>query len=123
MGVRMRPGLFHFNHCLFLPSLNDSWLKRIITGDTFESNPQLASQLKEEGVHILVVFGIQSECCVRSTIKGALATGFRVTLLRGAHSTYDTVDKTAREIEAEVEHELKAEGVEVVAWEEWQPSA
>ena len=55
------------------------------------------------------------------TCKGALEAGFKVTLLRGAHSTYDADGKKAVDIENEVEQELIANGVDVVAWEEWQP--
>jgi nicotinamidase-related amidase len=65
--------------------------------------------------------GIQSEYCVRETSLGALAAGFKVTLLQGAHSTYDDADsgKSATQLEAEVEEELKARGAVVVPWEKW----
>lgn len=87
-------------------------------GDTFESNPDLASELKAAGVQHVITFGIQSECCVESTSNGALAAGFEVTLLSGAHSTYNDGGKTAEEIEREVEERLWAKGVKVVPWEE-----
>jgi len=93
----------------------------VVIGDTFESNPQLVSQLRAEGIETVVAFGIQSECCVLSTCKGALAAGFKVMLLQGAHSTYDADGKQAEVIEREVEEELRAGGAEVIAWEEWQP--
>lgn len=67
----------------------------------------------------IVVFGIQSECCVLSTCRGALAEGFKVVLLKGAHSTYDTEEKTAREIEGDVNDALAAEGVGIMEWETW----
>jgi nicotinamidase-related amidase len=92
-------------------------------GDTFESNPELADELKERDVGTIVAFGIQSECCVLSTCRGALAAGFRVVLLRGAHSTYDADGKTAAEIEGDIEGVLEHEGVEVVDWESWSPGA
>ena len=63
------------------------------------------------------MFGIQSECCVLETSKGALEAGFSLTLLHGAHSTYDTADRTALEIEHEVESELRALGASVIPWE------
>ncbi|KAJ4247719.1 hypothetical protein NW762_012927 [Fusarium torreyae] len=85
--------------------------------DAFKSNSGLADQMRSEGIEHIVAFGIQSECCVVSTCKGALEAGFRVTLLQGAHSTYDTEGKTALEIELEVESELKALGASVVPWE------
>ncbi|KAF4983830.1 hypothetical protein FZEAL_867 [Fusarium zealandicum] len=85
--------------------------------DTFESNPGLDDQLKAQGIEHIIAFGIQSECCVLSTCKGALAAGFSVTLLHGAHSTYDTKSRIASKVEEDVEDELKLAGVKVVAWE------
>ncbi|KAF9766311.1 hypothetical protein IL306_001302 [Fusarium sp. DS 682] len=85
--------------------------------DTFKSNPDLIGLLKSKGVQHIVAFGIQSECCVLETCKGALEAGLRVTLLQGAHSTYDTEDKTALEIEEDVENALKALGASVTSWE------
>jgi nicotinamidase-related amidase len=91
----------------------------VASGDTFESNPNLAAELKERNVGTIVAFGIQSECCVLSTCRGALAAGFNVVVLKGAHSTYDTGEKTALEIEAEVEDMLEMEGARVLRYEEW----
>jgi nicotinamidase-related amidase len=88
------------------------------TGDTFESSPNLASELKALGVEEIIAFGIQSECCVESTCNGALAAEFKVSLLSGAHSTYDSAGKTAEEIERDVEERLRLKGVNVVPWEE-----
>lgn len=68
-----------------------------------------------------MAIGIQSDHCVISTCKGALAAGFKVILLSGAHSTYDLDGKKAEDIEKDVEEELKTQGVEVIPWDEWQP--
>ena len=92
-------------------------------GDTFSSNPQLASQLKSSGVDTIVAFGIQSECCVLSTCRGALAAGFKVILLQGAHSTYDYDDKPARDVEIDVEWMLESAGAKVQGWRVWKPVA
>ncbi|KAL1910918.1 hypothetical protein Sste5344_003090 [Sporothrix stenoceras] len=88
------------------------------TRDTFESNPDLAQRLRDLNIGRIAAFGIQSECCVLSTCRGALAAGFDVTLLSGAHSTYDTDDKTAVEVERDVEAELHANGAHIVPWED-----
>jgi nicotinamidase-related amidase len=92
-----------------------------LTGDTFESNPKLADELKSEGVEEIVVFGLQSECCIGATSDGALNAGFKVKLLSGAHSTYDDNGKTAAHIEKEVEEELLGKGAEIIPWEKWDP--
>ena len=88
-------------------------------GDTFQSNPGLAAELKARDIGTVVVFGIQSECCVLSTCTGALVAGFRVILLKGAHSTYESDKRTAAEIERRVEEQLKEKGAEIMDWKTW----
>ncbi|KAK4097291.1 Isochorismatase hydrolase [Parathielavia hyrcaniae] len=88
------------------------------TRDTFASNSDLASELKASGISHIIAFGIQSECCVESTCNGALNAGFEVTLLSGAHSTYHNAEKTAEDIEREVEDRLQMRGAQVVQWTE-----
>lgn len=61
-----------------------------------------------------MAFGIQSEYCVEATSKGALDEGLGVTLLQGAHSTYDDGDQKAVDIERAVEGRLGALGAKVV---------
>ena len=68
-----------------------------------------------------MAFGIQSECCVQSTCEGALAAGFKVKLLQGAHSTYNIGSQKAEEIEREVEEKLRKEGAEITPWDTWHP--
>lgn len=91
----------------------------VVPGDAFQSNPGLAAELKERDVGVVVAFGIQSECCVLSTCRGALAAGFRVVLLKGAHSTYSSSSQTALELEKEVEDVLEKEGARILGYEEW----
>lgn len=49
----------------------------------------LQALLQKLGVRELVVCGLQSEFCVDSTTRGALAQGFPVTLVNDGHSTLD----------------------------------
>lgn len=88
------------------------------TRNTFESNPDLADKLKADGITEIVTFGMQSECCVVETSKGALEAGFKVTILQGAHSTYDTESRSAIDIERAIEEELEGRGAEVIPWED-----
>lgn len=85
--------------------------------NTFESNPHLADKLKDNGVDHIIAFGLQSEYCVGETCKGALAAGFQVSLLQGAHSTYDGKDKKAADIEKEIEDIVVSRGAKLVPWE------
>ncbi|KAJ5729636.1 uncharacterized protein N7483_004144 [Penicillium malachiteum] len=110
---------------LALPPREDAENERVVhktTGDTFESNPTLANDLKARGVTTIVAFGVQSECCVRATSRGAISAGFEVVLLQGAHSTYHNQEtgKSAEEIESEIEEELQAIGVQVIPWDKYE---
>jgi nicotinamidase-related amidase len=57
-------------------------------GDSFEAT-DLEARLAERGVGRLVVAGAQTDACVRSTIHGAFARGYDVTLVGDAHTTED----------------------------------
>ncbi|KAI9150484.1 isochorismatase hydrolase [Paramyrothecium foliicola] len=88
------------------------------TRGTFDSNPDLASELRRYGIQNVIVFGVQSECCVQATCQNALDAGFGVTVLSGAHSTYNTKEKTAEQLESAVEELLSSQGAKVVKWED-----
>jgi nicotinamidase-related amidase len=57
-------------------------------GDSFEGT-DLEDILSSAGVGRLVVSGAQSDACIRSTIHGAFARGYDVTLVGDAHTTED----------------------------------
>ena len=57
-------------------------------GDSFEGT-DLEEVLAAAGVGHLVVAGAQTDMCVRSTIHGAFARGYDVTLVGDAHTTED----------------------------------
>ena len=57
-------------------------------GDAFEDT-DLEAVLARLGVGRLVVTGAQSDGCIRSTIHGAFARGYDVTLVGDAHTTED----------------------------------
>jgi len=57
-------------------------------GDTFEDT-DLEEVLAAAGVGRLVVTGAQTDACIRSTIHGAFARGYDVTLVGDAHTTED----------------------------------
>jgi nicotinamidase-related amidase len=60
----------------------------------------LQALLQQRGVTRLVVCGLQSDFCVDSTIRRALALGYDVTLVADAHSTLDNAVLTAAQISA-----------------------
>ncbi|WP_433192026.1 cysteine hydrolase family protein [Nocardia sp. CA-107356] len=57
-------------------------------GDSFEDT-ELARVLAEAGVGRLVVTGAETDACIRSTIHGAFARGYDVTLVSDGHTTFD----------------------------------
>ncbi len=57
-------------------------------GDSFEGT-DLEDVLAAAGVGRLVVAGAQTDMCIRSTIHGAFARGYDVTLVGDAHTTED----------------------------------
>ena len=57
-------------------------------GDSFEDT-DLEDVLGERSIGHLVVTGAQTDACIRSTIHGAFARGYDVTLVGDAHTTED----------------------------------
>ncbi|PXX69306.1 nicotinamidase-related amidase [Nocardia tenerifensis] len=57
-------------------------------GDSFEDT-ELEEVLARSGIGRLVVTGAETDACVRSTIHGAFARGYDVTLVADAHTTFD----------------------------------
>ena len=60
-------------------------------GDSFEGT-DLEQVLASAGVGRVVVAGAQTDMCIRSTIHGAFARGYDVTLVGDAHTTEDLTE-------------------------------
>ena len=67
--------------------------------DSFH-NTDLHALLKARGVTKLAICGLQSEFCVDTTTRRALALGYPVTLISDAHSTMNNGVLTAAQISA-----------------------
>jgi len=50
----------------------------------------LHRRLADAGIDRLVIAGMQTEMCVDSACRGAVALGYRVVLVSDGHTTYDT---------------------------------
>ena len=72
---------------------------RKTTPDSF-LRTELQARLESLGVDSVVICGLQSEYCVDSTARGALARGYPVTLASDAHATMDNGVLTAAQISA-----------------------
>jgi nicotinamidase-related amidase len=106
------PGEFFWE--LTLPPAEGERIWRKTGKDVFESNPDMAGWLREQGVTELDLVGLQSEMCVRSSTLGARDAGFVARPLPGLHGTYPegTHDQSgptgvsAAELSARVDAEL-----------------
>ena len=58
----------------------------------------LHARLAKLGIDHLVIAGVQTEYCVDSACRTAVALGYRVTLVKDGHTTYDTPVLTAAQI-------------------------
>lgn len=67
--------------------------------DSFHKTP-LQELLAARGITHVVVCGMQSEYCIDSTVRGALARGYEVTLVEDGHSTVDNAVLKAPQISA-----------------------
>jgi nicotinamidase-related amidase len=67
--------------------------------DSFH-NTNLHTLLKELGAEHLIICGLQSEFCVDTTTRRALALGYPVTLIADGHSTMDNDVLSAAQISA-----------------------
>ena len=72
---------------------------RKTTPDSFHRTG-LQRLLQERGVGTLAICGLQSDFCIDTTVRRALALGFHVTLAADAHTTLDNGVLTAAQITA-----------------------
>lgn len=90
------------------PRLSPTVEERVIrkTGDDGFGNPDLMDVFKRNGVKRIAVAGLLSEMCVSATVRGGLARGLEIVLIRDAHATYDVEDISARVVARVAEHAL-----------------
>jgi len=60
-------------------------------GDSFEDT-DLETVLSGLGVGRLIVVGVETDACIRSTLHGAFARGYDATLVGDAHTTSDSTE-------------------------------
>lgn len=104
----------------FVPNVGELVVRKT-TQNVFESNPELASLLKQQGIDEVEIIGMQSEFCIQASARGARAAGFKVVLNPRLHATFhDGTPATnisgkftvsASELAAQVRANLLAEGV------------
>ncbi|MCX8529780.1 MAG: isochorismatase family protein [Rhodoluna sp.] len=95
---------------LFFTPRGEERTVRKTTLNVFESNPELAGEIKAQGFDELEMIGLQSELCVFESSKGALAHGFKVILPTGMHATMDTEEAKGSTISAGIQAQLEELG-------------
>ncbi|WP_440604137.1 cysteine hydrolase family protein [Bacillus sp. GB_SG_008] len=76
------------------------------TPDSFHET-NLRAVLQEKGIKHLFICGLQTEYCVDTTVRRAFSEGYKVTLIHGAHSTFDSEQLCAEDI---IQHHNKVLG-------------
>ena len=83
-------------HPRLSPAAGEPVLRKA-TPDSFHGT-NLKAVLDQWGVDSLVVAGHQTEFCIDTTCRRARSLGYKVTLLKDAHSTWDNPHLPARQI-------------------------
>lgn len=100
-----------FIHPRLAPQPDEVVLRK--TRDDGFDGTELEAVLAGQKVTRIAVAGLLSEMCVSATVRGALARGLQVVLVRDAHGTYDLEDIPASIVSRVAEHALGDE-VELV---------
>ena len=85
-------------------------------GDAF-SEPTLGAWLKAAGVEEVILLGAPTDQCVAATVQGARSSGYGVTIVADAHSTWDWGGETAAAIIARHNAAFAVAGAKLVATE------
>ncbi len=83
-------------HPSISPLANDIIVQKEIP-DSFH-NTRLQEELNMRGVNKLIIGGLQTEYCIDTTCRRAYSLGYKVILVKDAHSTWDSTHFSAEEI-------------------------
>jgi nicotinamidase-related amidase len=92
-------------HSTITPMPNEVIVEKETPDSFYETN--LREVLQKEGIEHLFICGLQTEYCVDTTVRRAFSEGYKVTLIQGAHSTFDSEQLRAEDI---VQHHNKILG-------------
>lgn len=86
------------------PASGDTVIEKTTPDSFHETN--LGKELTSRNIKDLVIAGFQTDWCVQATTRQAATLGYNVTLVKDAHSTFDTKSQTAPEVIAETNADL-----------------
>src|SRR5260370_40770690 len=105
------PGWFH--HPAVAPRGDEPVIDKCHSSAFHETD--LHAQLSRLAIDHLVIAGLQTEYCVDSACRTAVALGYRVTLVKDEHTTYDTPILSAQQIVMHHNHTLDGSLVDLAA--------
>jgi nicotinamidase-related amidase len=111
--ARGSPGWFH--HPAVSPREGEPVIEKCHSSAFHETD--LHAQLSQLGIDHLMIAGLQTEYCVDSACQTAVALGYRVTLVRDGHTTYDTPVLSATQIIMHHNHTLDGSLVDLATAE------
>ena len=94
-----------------IDKLNDDLVIQKFHGNAFFQT-DLEAILRKNGIEEILVCGLVSHGCIKSTCTGGLALGFKAKLLKNGHTNQH---KNASEIITSVELELEQKGVQSIS--------
>jgi nicotinamidase-related amidase len=104
------PGFAH--HPMAAPRVGEPVVEKRHVGAFHETD--FDAQLKRAGIDRLVIAGLQTEYCVDTACRAAVALGYKVALISDAHSTFDTPVLSAAQIIAHHNETLGGPFVELM---------
>jgi len=108
------PGWFH--HPAVAPRGDEPVIEKCHSSAFHDTD--LHTRLSQLGIDHLVVAGLQTEYCVDSACRTAVALGYRVTLVKDGHTTYNTPILSAAQIIMHHNHTLDGSLVDLVSAED-----
>jgi nicotinamidase-related amidase len=91
---RNTPGWFH--HPAVAPRDDEPIIDKRRSSAFHETD--FHARLQASGIDHLIIGGMQTQMCVESTIRGAVALSYKLTAIEDGHTTYDTPVLTAPQI-------------------------
>ena len=107
------PGWFH--HSAVAPRGDEPIIDKMHSSAFHDTD--LRDRLSRNGIDHLIVAGLQTEYCVDSACRTAVALGYRVTLVEDGHTTYDTPVLSAVQIVMHHNHTLDGSLVDLTTAE------
>ncbi|WP_243526556.1 cysteine hydrolase family protein [Bacillus pseudomycoides] len=83
-------------HSAIAPKENEVIIEKETPDSFYKTN--LGEVLQNEGIEHVLITGMQTEYRVDTTTRSAFSEGYKVTLIRDAHSTFDSEQLSAEEI-------------------------